>query len=427
MHAAPELKALTRELHPPISAEEALLEADRCLGCGGPYAEAPCATACPVDVDVPGFIEALAVGDAIGAARTILAENLLGGTCARVSPVEVLCEGACVLHHEGRAPIAIGALQRYATDGAFAGDSVLRSAAPPHPGRVAVVGAGPAGLACAGELAALGHRVTVFEWHTEIGGLVRYAIAPYREQRDPLPAEQRVLEGLGVEFQLGTAAPVEALAEADAIFLGVGMGPDVAVHYPGDELAGVWDSLPFIEALKTGPPPQVGHDVVVIGGGNTAMDVARESLRLGAASVTLVYRRTRELMPAYAHEIDEAEAEGVHFEWLAEPVRILGTHRVGAVECRSMKLGAPDESGRRRPEPLAGSEFTLVADTVVKAIGQRPRPEYAELVAHVDTETGQTSDPRVFAGGDALNGGASVVEAVREGKLAANAIHEFLS
>lgn len=419
--------ALTRELRPPLSAVEALLEADRCLGCGGPHAEAPCAVACPADVDVPGFIAALAVGDAKGAARTILAENLLGGTCARVCPVEVLCEGVCVLHHEGRPPIAIGALQRYATDTALAGDSVLRSAAPPQRGCVAVVGAGPAGLACAGELAAHGHRVTVYEWHREIGGLVRYAIAPYREQRDPLPAEQRLLEGLGVEFRLGAAAPPEALAEADAVFLGVGMGPDVAIRYPGDELAGVWDSLPFIEALKTGPPPHVGRDVVVIGGGNTAMDVARESLRLGAEHVTLVYRRTRALMPAYAHEVDEAEAEGVRFEWLAEPVRLLGVHRVGAVECRSMKLGAPDESGRRRPEPLPGTEFTLDAETVVKAVGQQPRPEYAELLAHVDPETGQTSDPRIFAGGDALNGGASVVEAVREGKLAAKAIHEFLS
>src|SRR5581483_279323 len=169
---------------------------------------------------------------------------------------------------------------------------------------------------CAGELAALGHPVDVYEWHEEIGGLVRYAIAPYREQREPLPAEQRLLEGLGVRFHLGTAVPPEALGAADAVFLGVGLGPDVPVHYPGDELAGVWDSLPFIEQLKTAAPPRVGSDVVVIGGGNTAMDVARESLRLGAERVTVVYRRTRALMPAYAHEVDEAEAEGVKFEWL---------------------------------------------------------------------------------------------------------------
>src|SRR5579884_2361003 len=318
---------LTREIRPPLSPAEALVEADRCLGCGGPHAPAPCAAACPADIDVAGFVGALAVGDELGAARTILAENLLGGTCARVCPVEVLCEGACVLHREHRPPIAIAALQRYATDAAFVADAPnLRAKAPPTGGRVAVVGAGPAGLACAGELAALGHAVTVYEWHREIGGLVRYAIAPYREQREPLPAEQRLLESLGVEFRLGAAAPPGELDAADAVFLGVGLGPDVAVRYPGDELAGVWDSLPFIEALKTGTPPRVGRDVVVIGGGNTAIDVAREAVRLGAEHVTVVYRRTRTLMPAYPHEVDEAEAEGVRFEFLAEPVRFLGAH-----------------------------------------------------------------------------------------------------
>jgi glutamate synthase (NADPH/NADH) small chain len=419
---------LTRELHPPLTEEKALLEADRCLGCGGAHAEAPCAAACPADVDVPGFIGALAVGDPLGAARTILAENLLGGTCARVCPVEVLCEGACVLHHEGRKPIAIGALQRYATDAAFADDgAVLRAPVPARAENVVVVGAGPAGLACAGELAALGYGVDVYEWHDEIGGLVRYAIAPYREQCEPLPAEQRLLERLGVVFHLGTAAPPEVIAAADAVFFGVGLGPDVPVRYPGDELAGVWDSLPFIEQLKTGAPPRVGRDVVVVGGGNTAMDVAREAVRLGAERVTVVYRRTRALMPAYPHEVDEAEAEGVRFEWLAEPVRFLGSRHVGAVECRSMRLGDPDASGRRRPEPVAGTEFLLDADTVVKALGQRPRPEYTALLENVDLSTGRTSDPIFFVGGDMLNGGQSAVEAVREGKVAAASIHEFLS
>jgi glutamate synthase (NADPH/NADH) small chain len=235
-----------------------------------------------------------------------------------------------------------------------------------------------------------------------------------------------MLERLGVEFRLGVAAPPEVLAAADAVFLGVGLGPDVPVRYPGDELVGVWDSLPFIEALKTGAPPRIGRDVVVVGGGNTAIDVAREAVRLGAERVTLVYRRTRALMPAYAHEVDEAEAEGIRFEWLTEPVRFFGTQRVGAVECRSMRLGEPDASGRRRPEPVDGTEFVLDADTVVKALGQRPRPEYAQLLEHVDPATGRTADPRIFAGGDMLNGGASAVEAVREGKLAARSIHDFL-
>jgi glutamate synthase (NADPH/NADH) small chain len=432
---------LTRELHPPLTAEEALVEADRCLECVGPYAEAPCAAACPADIDVPGFIGALAIGDRDGAARTIFAENLLGGTCARVCPVETLCEGACVLHDEGSRPIRIGALQRYATDAALheREPTVFRERGPERGRTIAVVGAGPAGMVCAGELATRGYQVTVFDEHPEAGGLVRYAIAPYREQADPLPAEKAALEALGVEFRLGTKLDGDdaraALAGADAVFLGVGMGPDVDVGYPGDDLPGVWNSLPFIEALKTGEPPHVGHDVLVIGGGNTAIDVAREALRLGAALVTIVYRRTRAQMPAFAHEIDEAEAEGVRFAWLTEPVRFLGEHHLDAVECRLMSLGEPDESGRRRPVPLEGSEFVLRADTAVKAIGQRSRAELSEWIPglefergglKVDPETGQTSNPRFFAGGDVVNRGSSVVEAVREGKRAAGAIERWL-
>lgn len=433
--------ALTRELRPALSAGEVLLEADRCLGCGGPYAPAPCMVACPAGIDVPSFIGALADGDEMDAARTIFAENLLGGTCSRVCPVEVLCEGACVLQNEGRAPIAIGALQRYATDAALADTGfLLREPAPAKDQCVAVIGAGPSGMVCAGELAALGYKVTVFDEHDEVGGLVRYAIAPYREQLDPLPAEEAGLEALGVEFRLGTpsSAPEaqEAIAAADAVFLGVGLGPDADVAYPGDDLPGVWNSLPFIEALKTGKPARIGSDVIVIGGGNTAIDVACESVRLGAERVTIVYRRTRAEIPAYAHEVAEAEDEGVRFLWLAEPVRFLGAHRLAAVECRMMTLGEPDESGRRRPEPVLGTEFVLHADTVIKAIGQRPRIELSEWVAgidfdhgalKIDPETGQTSNPRFFAGGDVTNHGASVVEAVREGKIAARAIDRWLS
>jgi dihydropyrimidine dehydrogenase (NAD+) subunit PreT len=436
------LEELTRELRPPITAEEALVEADRCLGCVGPYAQAPCAAACPAGIDVPGFVGALAVGDRDGAARTIFAENLLGGSCARVCPVEVLCEGACVLRHEGRRPIRIGALQRYATDGALLGGAptLLRERAPANGRHVTVVGAGPAGMVCAGELATLGYGVTVFDEHAEVGGLVRYAIAPYREQREPLPSEQAALEALGVEFRLGTrldeADAREALEHADAVFLGVGLGADADVHYPGDDLPGVWESLPFIEAIKTGAFPAVGHDVLVVGGGNTAIDVAREAVRLGASLVTLVYRRTRSEMPAYAHEVDEAEAEGVRFAWLTDPVRFVGEHRLDAVECRLMALGDPDESGRRRPAPVAGSEFLLRADTVVKAIGQRSRTELADWIPglhfergalEVDPETWQTGNPRFFAGGDVVNKGASAVEAVREGKRAAHAIDRWLS
>ena len=433
--------ALTRELRPPLSAEEALVEADRCLGCGGRYAAAPCVLACPAGIDVPSFIGALAGEDELEAARTIFAENLLGGTCSRVCPVEVLCEGACVLQHEGRSPIAIGALQRYATDAALDdGEFMLRERAQPKSQRVAVIGAGPSGMVCAGELATLGYKVTVFDEHDEVGGLVRYAIAPYREQLDPLPAEAAALQALGVEFRLGTpsGAPEarEAIAAADAVFLGIGLGPDADLPYPGDDLPGVWNSLPFIEALKTGEPPKIGREVIVIGGGNTAIDVACESVRLGAERVTIVYRRTRAEIPAYAHEVLEAEREGVRFLWLAEPVRFLGAHRLDAVECRLMSLGELDEGGRRRPQPVVGSEFVLHADTVIKAIGQRPRIELSDWVEgiqfdhgalRIDPETGRTSNPRFFAGGDVTNRGASVVEAVREGKIAAHAIDGWLS
>src|SRR5512133_139953 len=428
------------ELHPPLGREDALLEADRCLECGGPHALAPCMVACPASVDVARFVGAIADDDPEAAADTIFAENLLGSTCARVCPAEVLCEGACVLAEVGRKPIAIAALQRYAMDHALANGVTIRQPSPWNGRRVAVIGAGPAGLVCAGELSALGYAVTVFDEREEVGGLVRYAIAPYRQVSDPLPDEAAALRRIGVEFRLGShvgAAELQAIVEeADAVFLGVGMGPDTQVSYPGDDLPGVWESLPFIELIKTGSPPPVGRHAVVVGGGNTAIDVAREALRLGASSTTVVYRRSEAEMPAYPHEVAEARAEGVRFQFRADPVDILGSQRVEAVVCRRMRLGEPDASGRRRPEPLPGSEFTLPADTVVKAIGQQPRRELADWISalelerggtvRVDPATGRTSSPKVFAGGDVTNGGASVVEAVRAAKRAARAIDEWL-
>ena len=428
------------ELRPPLGREEALAEADRCLECGGPHALAPCMLACPAGVDVSQFVAAIASDDPERAADTIFAENLLGATCARVCPAEVLCEGACVLADVGRPPIAIGALQRYATDRALANGATIRAPAQWNGRRVAIIGAGPAGLVCAGELAALGYGVTVFDERDEVGGLVRYAIAPYRQLQEPLPDEAAAVARLGVEFRLGShvgAAELEAIvSEADAVFLGVGMGPDTEVSYPGENLPGVWESLPFIECIKTGSPPQMGRHAVVVGGGNTAIDVAREALRLGASCTTVVYRRGEAEMPAYPHEVAEARAEGIHFEFLADPVRILGSDRVESVECRRMRLGEPDASGRRRPEPLPRSEFALPADTVVKAVGQQPRRELADWIAaleleqggtvRVDPGTGQTSNSKFFAGGDVINGGASVVEAVRDAKRAARAIDWWL-
>ena len=429
------------ELRPALQEPEALVEADRCLSCGGPYAEAPCVTACPADVDVPSFVRALAEGDAPAAARTIFAENLLGGTCARVCPVELLCEGACVLVHEGQRPVSIAALQRFATDAAYA------EALPPRvvpavrlPSRVAVIGAGPAGLVCAGELASLGHAATVYDGRPEVGGLVRFGIAPYRQQCEPLPDEARMLEALGVEFKLDE--PIDSPevlrrieADADAVFLGVGLGRDVDPELPGGDLHGVWQSLEFVEALKTGNPPDVGERAVVIGGGNTAVDVAREAVRLGAEVVTLAYRRTEAEMPAFHHEVEEAREEGVDFHWLAAPTRFLGEHHLTGVECSLMQLGQPDESGRRRPQPVPGSEFVLPADTAIVAIGQQPRRDLLGWIhglelnrgrIAVDPETGRTGNEKYYAGGDAVNGGSTVVQAVREAKRAARAIHARL-
>ena len=428
------------ELSPPLSRTEALVEADRCLECGVAHAQAPCLVACPAGVDVPAFVAAIARDEPDGAARIIFAENLLGGTCARVCPVELLCEGACVLHHEGRKPVAVGRLQRYASDHALAAGLPLRDRAPYNWLRVAVIGAGPAGLACAGELAALGYDVSVYDARLEPGGLARYAIAPYRLRRDPLPQEARVLAELGVHFELGLeidtrAALASVVEDADAVVLAVGMGADADVRYPGDELPGVWESLPFIERVKDGPAPEVGESVAVIGGGNTAIDVAREAVRLGAARVTMLYRRTRAEMPAYPHEVAEAAEEGVRFEWLALPVRFVGRERVEAVECRRAVLGEPDADGRRRPVEVEGSEFLVPADTVVKAIGQQPRAEFLAWIEGlevergtivVDPESGQTGNPKFFAAGDACNGGATVVEAVRGAKIAARGVHEWL-
>jgi dihydropyrimidine dehydrogenase (NAD+) subunit PreT len=436
----PPLEEVFSELRPPLDEQEALLEADRCLSCGGPYEPAPCQVACPAEVDVPGFIAAIADGDPARAASIIFEQNLLGGTCARVCPVEVLCQGACVITHEGRQPISIPLLQRFATDYAYANGVPLRKRARPNGHRVAVIGAGPAGLVCAGELAARGYSVTVYDERAEVGGLVRYAIAPYRQLSEPLPDEARALADLGVEIELGVTIDGPALRrleqEAEAIFLGIGMGEDQKVELPGSELDGVWESLPFIERIKDGWPPKIGKRTIVIGGGNTAMDCAREALKLGSEEVTILYRRTEAEAPAFQHEIDEAREDGVQFRFLAAPLAFIGSWKVQAVRCQTMELGPPDDSGRRRPVPVEGDEFELPANTVVKAIGQQPREAFLSLIEGfelkwgqpvVDPETGQTTNPKYFAGGDAINGGATVVEAVKHAKAAARGIDAFLS
>jgi glutamate synthase (NADPH/NADH) small chain len=430
------------EIHPPIAPTDAVAEAERCLQCGGPLEPAPCVAACPAEIDVPRFIHEIKAGRPVDAGRTVFGANVLGGTCARVCPVEELCEGSCVLHREGRRAIAIGRLQRFATDNLLQVDPKSNHAGARANGpSIGVIGAGPAGLACAAELAARGYRVVVYERRPVPGGLVTYGVAPYKQWTDPIPAEVERIRRLGVEFQfgvtVGNGVSIEALGTRHrAIFVGAGMGDDQAARIPGEDLSGVWESLGFIERLKLAGPQGllIGPRVAVIGGGNTAIDVAREAVRLGAQPVLMLYRRTELQMPAHKHEIAAARREGVRIVPLTAPLAFLGDDRVRAVRCVKMKLGAPEPSGRPRPEPVPGSEHVIEVDTVIKAIGQRP---LSELFAHLGLELQagvlpvdadfQTARPGVYAGGDCVNGGGTVVEAVRQGKLAAAAIHRRLA
>ncbi|HTQ10228.1 MAG TPA: FAD-dependent oxidoreductase [Fimbriimonadaceae bacterium] len=427
------------EVHPPLTADGALFEAERCLQCGGPLAAAPCVSACPAEVDIPRFIREIKAGEPVEAGRTVFAANSLGGSCARVCPVDELCEGACVMGREGRRPVEIARLQRYAADAALASlRQGERSKPPARNGlSVGVVGAGPAGLACAEELACLGYEVTVYDRRALPGGLVTYAIAPYKQRIDPMFEEADRIGSLGVRVRLGieigrdvTAAEVRA--KHDAIFLGIGMGSDQPAAIPAEDLPGIYDSLPFIQEVKLGKPEKLGlarKRVAVIGGGNTAIDVARELIRLGVKEATIVYRRDEASMPAYRHEIEAAKAEGVSFRFLAMPVRFLGKTEVTGIECLRVCLGEPDASGRAKPEAEPGTEFVVECDAVIKAIGQRPLQELLNLF-EVEREDGrarigpsyQTSNPQVFAGGDVVTGGATVVESVRQGKLAARGI-----
>lgn len=349
-----------------------------------------------------------------------------------------------MLLKEGRRPVAIARLQRYATDRLLATGSrpLAKSQKPITKSQsVGVIGAGPAGLSCAAELAKLGYDVTVYESRPDFGGLITYAVAPYKQLKEPLPEEVKPILELGVKLQLGVTVgkdiSIKDLEEKhDAIFLGIGMGEDIRADIPGENLDGVWNSLEFIEKLKLGRLEEVkiGERVAVIGGGNTAIDVAREAVRLGAKDVLVLYRRTREQMPAYAHEVRAAEKEGVHFLWLTAPVKFLGDCHVRQIECIYMRLGKPDSSGRPRPEPVPGTEFKIDVDTVILAFGQRFRTEFLEAIEGLEIERGlvkvneryQTTNEKYFAGGDCINGGGTVVEAVQHGKLAAQGIHQYL-
>lgn len=451
----PSLEAATRvtswgEVPLGYTLEMALEEAGRCLQCQEPQ----CEKGCPVQVPVRDFIGLLAQGRVEDAIRRMREVNRLPAICGRVCPQEDQCEVQCVLNRSGRQPVAIGRLERFIADWEREHRWIETPPPPRRRQRVAVIGSGPAGLTCAGDLAALGYGVTVFEALHAPGGVLMYGIPEFRLPKEIVEADVRRLEAMGVEFRynvvVGRTFTVDDLLGPmgyDAVFIGTGAGLPRFMGIPGENLGGVYSANEFLTRVNLlrahrfpeyDTPLRIGRRVAVIGAGNTAMDAVRTALRLGAEEAVIVYRRSRQEMTAREEEYEHAVEEGVKFYWLTNPVRMIGNDEgwITGLECVRMELGEPDESGRRSPVPVPGSEFLIPADTVILALGTTPNPILIRSTPGLETdrrgcvvadpETGATSRPGVFAGGDVVTGAATVILAMGAGQRAARAIHEYL-
>jgi dihydropyrimidine dehydrogenase (NAD+) subunit PreT len=424
------------DINPALTASQALEAGSRCLFC---Y-DAPCIKACPTGIDVPQFIRQILTGNLRGSAKTILDANILGHSCGRVCPTSVLCEGACVLNAEGKQPVEIGRLQRYAVDHVIDHKISLYRPGASNGMEVALIGGGPASLACAAELRKLGYAAVILDSHPQPGGLDTYGIAAYKMRARDVMREIQMIRDLGVEFRQNTevgrdVSLAQLEREYDAIFIGIGLGATEALNIPGEELAGCRDALSFIEQTKTRPfgEVEVRSRVAVIGGGNTAIDVVTAAKRLGAEQVYMVYRRGPEEMSAFDYEYELAKHDAVTFVWNAAPVRVVGNAegQVEALECIRT-----ESQGRKQPlRTVPGSEFRLPVDMVVKALGQKRRTELLEQITGLELKSGcvvvnpdtmQTPNAKYFAGGDCVNGGGEVVDAVAHGKRAALGIHAHL-
>lgn len=427
----------------------AMLEAQRCLQCKKPS----CMKGCPVEVSIPSFIKLIAEGHHWDAIMKIKESNSLPAVCGRVCPQESQCESMCIVGKKGQ-PVSVGRLERFAADFERKSGKVARpQLAPPTGKRIAVVGSGPAGLTAAGDLARMGHKVVIFEALHKAGGVLVYGIPEFRLPKEIVQAEVNFLADLGIEIYLNTVVgKADTLDELlrdgfDAIFVGTGAGAPIFMNIPGENLSGVYSANEYLtrsNLMKAylfpeyDTPIATSNSVAVVGGGNVAMDSARTALRLGAKEVHIIYRRSKEEMPARAEEVHHAEQEGIIFNLLTNPVRYIGDDKgkVVTVECQKMELGEPDQSGRRRPVPIKGSEFTKEFDTVIVAIGNGPNPLVPSTTPDLklnrkgnieaDLSTCKTSKRGVFAGGDIVRGAATVILAMGDGKVAARSIDAYL-